>query len=117
MRNRKKIYTDFQDQKEENLKKQLHLKQDQMVDKVQVIIREQHQALDKALAVIKEQHQVLDLAVIKEQHQALDLAVIKEQHQAHQIVIKMLLKLLIVPKLLQMETRENINSLDQKKGD
>ncbi len=92
MRNRKKIYTDFQDQKEENLKKQLHLKQDQMVDKVQVIIREQHQALDKALAVIKEQHQV------------------------HQIVIKMLLKLLIVPKLLQMETRENINSLDQKKG-
>lgn len=92
MRNRKKIYIDFQDQKEENLKKQLHLKQDQMVDKVQVIIREQHQALDKALAVIKEQHQV------------------------HQIVIKMLLKLLIVPKLLQMETRENINSLDQKKG-
>ena len=76
-----------------------------MVDKVQVIIREQHQALDKALAVIKEQHQVLDLAVIK------------EQHQAHQIVIKMLLKLLIVPKLLQMDTRENINSLDQKKGD
>ena len=92
MRNRKKIYIDFQDQKEENLKKQLHLKQDQMVDKVQVIIREQHQALDKALPVIKEQHQV------------------------HQIVIKMLLKLLIVPKLLQMETRENINSLDQKKG-
>lgn len=92
MRNRKKIYIDFQDQKEENLKKQLHLKQDQMVDKVQVIIREQHQALDKALAVIKEQHQV------------------------HQIVIKMLLKLLIVPKLLQMEKRENINSLDQKKG-
>jgi len=92
LRNRKKIYIDFQDQKEENLKKQLHLKQDQMVDKVQVIIREQHQALDKALAVIKEQHQV------------------------HQIVIKMLLKLLIVPKLLQMETRENINSLDQKKG-
>jgi hypothetical protein len=75
LRNRKKTNIDFLDQKKENLynKKQLHLKQDQMVDKVQVIIREQHQALDKVLAVIK------------------------EQHQAHQILIKMLLKLLIVP--------------------
>ena len=92
---RGKISIDFLDQKKENRNnnKRLHLKQDQMLAKVQTIIKEQHLALDKVLTLIK------------------------EQHLAHQIVIRLLHKLLIFLKFLQMGRRKNINSQGQKKVD
>ena len=92
---RGKISTDFLDQKKENRNnnKRLHLKQDQMLAKVQTPIKEQHLALDKVLTLIK------------------------DQHLAHQIVIKLLHKLLIFLKYLQMGERKNINSQGQKKVD
>jgi hypothetical protein len=106
---RGKISTDFLDQKKENLNnnKRLHLKQDQMLVKVQTPIKEQHLALDKVLTLIKEQHLALDKV----------LTLIKDQHLAHQIVIKLLHKLLIFLKYLQMGERKNINSQGQKKVD
>ena len=104
-----KISTDFLDQKKENRNnnKRLHLKQDQMLVKVQTPIKEQHLALDKVLTLIKEQHLALDKV----------LTLIKDQHLAHQIVIKLLHKLLIFLKYLQMGERKNINSQGQKKVD
>ena len=92
---RGKISIDFLDQKKENRNnnKRLHLKQDQMLAKVQTTIKEQHLALDKVLTLIK------------------------EQHLAHQIVIRLLHKLLIFLKFLQMGRRKNINSQGQKKVD
>jgi len=92
---RGKISIDFLDQKKENRNsnKRLHLKQDQMLAKVQTLIKEQHLALDKALTLIK------------------------VQHLAHQIVIRLLHKLLIFLKYLQMGERKNINSQGQKKVD
>jgi hypothetical protein len=92
---RGKISIDFLDQKKENRNnnKRLHLKQDQMLAKVQTTIKEQHLALDKVLTLIK------------------------VQHLAHQIVIRLLHKLLIFLKFLQMGRRKNINSQGQKKVD
>jgi hypothetical protein len=106
---RGKISTDFLDQKKENRNnnKRLHLKQDQMLVKVQTPIKEQHLALDKVLTLIKEQHLALDKV----------LTLIKDQHLAHQIVIRLLHKLLIFLKYLQMGERKNINSQGQKKVD
>jgi len=92
---RGKISIDFLDQKKENRNnnKRLHLKQDKMLAKVQTTIKEQHLALDKVLTLIK------------------------EQHLAHQIIIRLLHKLLIFLKFLQMGRRKNINSQGQKKVD
>ena len=92
---RGKISTDFLDQKKENRNnnKRLHLKKDQMLAKVQTLIKEQHLALDKLLSLIKKQHLV------------------------HQLVIRLLHKLLIFLKFLQMGRRKNINSRGQKKVD
>ena len=106
---RGKISTDFLDQKKENRNnnKRLHLKQDQMLAKVQTIIKEQHLALDKVLTLIKEQYLALDKV----------LTLIKDQHLAHQIVIRLLHKLQIFLKFLQMGERKNINSQGQKKVD
>jgi hypothetical protein len=106
---RGKISTDFLDQKKENHNnnKRLHLKQDQMLAKVQTTIKEQHLALDKVLTLIKEQYLALDKV----------LTLIKDQHLAHQIVIRLLHKLQIFLKFLQMGERKNINSQGQKKVD
>ena len=91
----RKISIDFLDQKKENRNnnKQLHLKQDQMLAKVQTSIKEQHLALDKLLTLIK------------------------DQHLAHQIVIRILHNLLKFLKFLHVGKRKNINSQDQKKVD
>ena len=57
--------------------------------------------------------------LIKGQHLIPDkvLTLIKEQHLAHQIVIRLLHKLLIFLKSLQVAKRKNINSQGQKKVD
>jgi len=134
------MYTGLKDQKKEdqaNNNKQLHLKRDQMLDKVQTVIKKQHPVLDKVQTVIKEQHPVLDkiqtvikeqhpvldkiLTVIKEQHPVLDkiLTVIKQQNLASLIVIKISQKLLIPPvkKFQQVEVKIFIGSKDQKRED
>lgn len=120
------MYTGLKDQKKEdqaNNNKQLHLKRDQMLDKVQTVIKKQHPVLDKVQTVIKEQHPVLDKiqTVIKEQHLVLDkiLTVIKQQNLASLIVIKISQKLLIPPvkKFQQVEVKIFIGSKDQKRED
>jgi hypothetical protein len=126
MKNIVKMYTGLKDQKKEdqaNNNKQLHLKRDQMLDKVQTVIKKQHPVLDKVQTVIKEQHPVLDKiqTVIKEQHLVLDkiLTVIKQQNLASLIVIKISQKLLIPPvkKFQQVEVKIFIGSKDQKRED
>jgi hypothetical protein len=126
MKNIVKMYTGLKDQKKEdqaNNNKQLHLKRDQMLDKVQTVIKKQHPVLDKVQTVIKEQHPVLDKVqtVIKEQHLVLDkiLTVIKQQNLASLIVIKISQKLLIPPvkKFQQVEVKIFIGSKDQKRED
>lgn len=98
MKNKVKTYGDLKDQKKENLvnnNKKLHLKQDQMLDKVQIVIKEQHPVLDKILTVIQQQY-LARLTVIKISH-----------------------KLLMPPvkKFLQGEVKIYISSKDQKKED
>jgi hypothetical protein len=126
MKNIVKMYTGLKDQKKEdqaNNNKQLHLKRDQMLDKVQTVIKKQHPVLDKVQTVIKKQHPVLDKVqtVIKEQHLVLDkiLTVIKQQNLASLIVIKISQKLLIPPvkKFQQVEVKIFIGSKDQKRED
>ena len=97
MKNKVKTYGDLKDQKKENLvnnNKKLHLKQDQILYKVQTVIKEQHPVLDKILTVIQQQY-LARLTVIKISH-----------------------KLLIPPvKFLQGEVKIYIISKDQKKED
>ena len=83
------------DQKKEkhNNNKRLHLKQDQMSAKVQILIKELHLLPDKLLTLIK------------------------EWHLAHQIVTRILHELLIFLKFLQVGTRNIINSQGQRKVD
>lgn len=98
MKNKVKIYTDLKDQKKENLvnnNKKLHLKQDQMLDKVQTVIKEQHPVLDKILTVIQQQY-LARLTVIKISHK---------------------LQIPPVKKFLQGEVKIYISSKDQKKED
>jgi hypothetical protein len=92
---REKISIILLDQKKEkyNNNKRLHLKPDQMSAKVQILIKELHLLPDKQPTLIK------------------------ERHLAHQILIRILHKLLIFLKILQAGTRNIINSQGQKKVD
>jgi hypothetical protein len=83
------------DQKKEkyNNNKRLHLKQDLMPSKVQILIKDQHLLPAKLLMLIK------------------------ERYLAHQIVIRILQKQLIYLKFLQVGTKNIINSPGQRKVD